>query len=729
MKIKIVLSVMLVLQSVLTFAQSSIIGFEADQVGQQKALEAEFDTMLSADNLDQWMKLMSAEPHYLGTAYGRKNAEWMVKQFKSWGYEAKIETYQVLFPYPKVRLLELIAPEKYKAKLTAVPVAGDAYTDQGDALLPSYNAFSTDGDVTAELVFVNYGIPADYEELEKRGIDVKGKIVIAKYYGSWRGIKPKLAAEKGAIGCIIYSDPKDDGFYAGDVYPKGAFKNATGVQRGSVMDMPLYPGDVLTPGYGATKNAKRLDRKDAPTITKIPVLPISYEDALPLLAALEGQVAPPSWRGALPITYHIGPGPAKVHLKLTFDWQLKPAHNVIATLKGTDFPDQWVIRGNHHDAWVHGAADPVSGMVALLEEARAVGMLAKAGKKPKRTLIYCAWDAEEPGLIGSTEWVEDHLEELQQKTVAYINTDGNGRGFLGAGGSHSLQAMVKEVAADVMDPQKGVSVAERLGARDLLNGGDGNPGLYALGSGSDYTPFIQHAGIAALNIGFGGENSGGEYHTIYDTYEHYKRFKDPDLAYGIALAKTAGRIVLRLANAEVLPFEFEAWHTTVEGYLTEINALTNTMRGAVEQYNVFIDKKVFSLTADPKKPFNQPIKKAIVPYVDFSPLHNALANLKVTIDALEGKSLVSLTSKGALNDKLMHAEQVLTFASGLPRRSWYRHQIYAPGFYTGYGVKTLPGVREAIEQENWEECQSQVTILATTLQNFDAHLQSILVLN
>ena len=489
---------MLVLQSVLTFAQSSIIGFEADQVGQQKALEAEFDTMLSADNLDQWMKFMSAEPHYLGTEYGRKNAEWMVKQFKSWGYEAKIETYQVLFPYPKVRLLELIAPEKYKAKLTAVPVAGDAYTDQGDALLPSYNAFSTDGDVTAELVFVNYGIPADYEELEKRGIDVKGKIVIAKYYGSWRGIKPKLAAEKGAIGCIIYSDPKDDGFYAGDVYPKGAFKNATGVQRGSVMDMPLYPGDVLTPGYGATKNAKRLDRKDAPTITKIPVLPISYEDALPLLAALEGQVAPPSWRGALPITYHIGPGPAKVHLKLTFDWQLKPAHNVIATLKGTDFPDQWVIRGNHHDAWVHGAADPVSGMVALLEEARAVGMLAKAGKKPKRTLIYCAWDAEEPGLIGSTEWVEDHLEELQQKTVAYINTDGNGRGFLGAGGSHSLQAMVKEVAADVIDPQKGVSVAERLGARDLLNGGDGNPGLYALGSGSDYTPFIQHAGIAAL---------------------------------------------------------------------------------------------------------------------------------------------------------------------------------------------------------------------------------------
>ena len=729
MKIKTVIGLMLILKSSLIFSQSSIIGFGATQVTQQKNLEAEFDRMLLADNLDEWMKFMSAEPHYVGTAYGRKNAEWMVKQFKSWGYDAKMETYQVLFPYPKVRLLELIAPEKYKAKLTAVPVAGDTYTDQGDALLPSYNAFSADGDVTSELVFVNYGIPEDYDELEKLGVDVKGKIVIAKYYGSWRGIKPKLAAEKGAIGCIIYSDPMDDGFYVGDVYPKGAFKNATGVQRGSVMDMPLYPGDVLTPGYGATKNAKRLNRKDAPTITKIPVLPISYEDALPLLATLEGQVAPPSWRGALPITYHIGPGPARVHLKLTFDWQLKPAHNVIAKLKGKDFPDQWIIRGNHHDAWVHGAADPISGMVALLEEARVVGMLAKAGSEPKRTLIYCAWDAEEPGLIGSTEWVEDHLDELQQKTVAYINTDGNGRGFLGAGGSHSLESMVKEVAKDVIDPQKGVSVAERLRALDLLNGGDGNPGLYALGSGSDYTPFIQHAGIAAINIGFGGENLGGEYHTIYDTYKHYKRFKDPDMGYGITLAKIAGRIVLRLANAEVLPFEFGAWYTTVQGYLSEINDLLNTMRVEVEQHNAFIDKKVFSLTADPKKPFNQPAKKTIIPYVDFSPLHNALASLKVTVDALGEKSLISLTSKDVLNDKLIHAEEVLTFASGLPRRSWYRHQIYAPGFYTGYGVKTLPGVREAIEQENWEECRSQVSILATTLQNFDAHLQSILALN
>ncbi|MEC8884015.1 MAG: M28 family peptidase, partial [Bacteroidota bacterium] len=415
----------------------NIQGFTTKSTQDQLALETQFDAKLKKENLDEWMQFMAAEPHYVGTEYGKKNAEWMKDQFESWGYDVEIDEYQVLFPYPKLRLLELTAPTAFKAALSPEPIAEDKYTQQGEALLPSYNAFSTDGDVTAELVFVNYGVPKDYEELEKLGIDVKGKIVIAKYYGSWRGIKPKLAAEKGAIGCIIYSDPADDGYVQGDVYPEGAFKPETGVQRGSVMDMPLYPGDVLTPGYGATKNAKRLDRKEAPTITKIPVLPISYADAQPFLEALNGPVAPSDWRGGLPITYHIGPGPAKVHLKLEFDWQLKPAYNVIAKLKGAVYPEEWVMRGNHHDAWVHGASDPVSGMVALMEEARAVGELAKAGQQPKRTIVYCAWDAEEPGLIGSTEWVEDHQEVLKDKAVVYINTDGNGRGFLGVGGSHT----------------------------------------------------------------------------------------------------------------------------------------------------------------------------------------------------------------------------------------------------------------------------------------------------
>ncbi|WP_281540751.1 M28 family metallopeptidase [Maribacter aestuarii] len=708
-------------------AQTSIIGFSSENAKEQIQLESTFESKLDANNLDKWMQRLAAEPHWVGTKYGEENAKWIQQQFKSWGYDAKIETYQILFPYPTERVLELTAPTKYTAKLTAVPVEGDPYTAQGDALLPSYNAFSTDGDVEAELVFVNYGIPKDYEELEKLGISVKGKIVIAKYQGSWRGIKPKLAAEKGAIGCIIYSDPQDDGYGRGDVYPKGAFKNKTGVQRGSVMDMPTYPGDVLTPGYAATPNAERLDRKDAPTITKIPVLPISYEDAQPLLEALEGPVAPSSWFGGLPITYHIGPGPAKVHLKLKFDWKLVPAHNVIATMKGTEFPDQWVMRGNHHDAWVHGANDPVSGMVALMEEARVIGELAKKGQKPKRTLVYCAWDAEEEGLIGSTEWVEDHKKELQQKVVAYINTDGNGRGFLGAGGSHSLQAMVSEVAGAVKDPQTGVSVKERRLAAEMVNGGEDKFELYALGSGSDYTPFIQHAGIPSLNLGYGGENAGGEYHTIYDTYPHYKRFKDPEFAYGIALANTAGRITLRLANADVLPFDFKQWHSTVSGYLDEIMKDLEKMRKDVEKHNSMVEKNLFELASDPKKPFKKPNKKSTVPYLDFSSLQNELTALQQTIDNFSkaDKTKLSKEARIALNKKLMLAEHVLTSEEGLPRRPWYKHQIYAPGFYTGYGVKTLPGVREAVEEKNWKEAQEQIAVLRNTFKEFNIFLEEM----
>jgi N-acetylated-alpha-linked acidic dipeptidase len=714
----------------LSLTAQTIIGFNPGEAKEELQLESTFESKLSAANLDNWMQRMAAKPHWVGTEYGRENAEWMAAQFKSWGYDTKIETYDILFPYPKIRELELLGPVPYKAKLTAVPVEGDPYTSQGEALLPSYNAFSTDGEVSADLVFVNYGIPSDYEELEKLGIDVKGKIVIAKYYGSWRGIKPKLAAEKGAIGCIIYSDPEDDGYVQGDVYPKGAFKNKTGVQRGSVMDMPLYPGDVLTPGYGATKNAKRLDRKDAPTITKIPVLPISYEDAQPLLEALGGPVAPDSWRGGLPVTYHIGPGPAKVRLKLAFDWKLTPAHNVIATLKGSEFPDQWVMRGNHHDAWVHGANDPVSGMVALMEEARAVGELYKEGHRPKRTIVYCAWDAEEPGLIGSTEWVEDHQAELQQKVVAYINTDGNGRGFFGAGGSHTLQAMVNEVADVVKDPQTEVSIKERRIARQLVSGGTDAFGLSALGSGSDYTPFIQHAGIASLNLGFGGENGGGEYHTIYDTYPHYKRFKDPEFAYGVVLANTAGRIVLRLANAAVLPFEFKQWHTTVSGYLKEIMDQTESMRSEVQKHNELVAKNAYELAADPREVFVKPKAREAIPYLDFSPVQNSLSELKNSIQALESISLEQLpeAKKRALNEKLMHTEQVLTDARGLPRRPWFRHQIYAPGFYTGYGVKTLPGVREAVEQKDWIEAREEILRLAATFEKLDTYIKSMLAI-
>ncbi len=705
-------------------ASVSLMGFSKKGAAEQQQLEKQFDSYLQVNDLDEWMKRLAARPHHVGSPYGKKNAEFIASKFREWGFETNIETFKVLFPTPKLRLLEMVEPTTYQAGLTELPLKEDAASRQTDEQLPPYNCYSIDGDVTAELVFVNYGIPADYEELEKLGIDVKGKIVIAKYMGSWRGIKPKVAAEKGAIGCIIYSDPKDDGYFRGDVYPKGAFKNEYGVQRGAVMDLPLYPGDPLTPGYGATDDAKRLDIKDSPSLTKIPVLPISYHDALPLLKALDGAVAPAKWRGSLPITYHVGPGPAKVHLKLEFNWDLQPAYDIIAKMKGSAYPDEWVIRGNHHDAWVNGANDPISGQVAMMEEARAVSELAKTGWRPKRTLVYCAWGGEEPGLLGSTEWVETHAKELRQKAVVYINSDGNGRGFLNTGGSHTLEKFFDQVARSVTDPQRGMSVFERRKDWEMVRGKP-EPEYFklsALGSGSDYSPFFQHLGIAALSIGFDGENEGGEYHTIYDTYDLYTRFKDPGFKYGIALAEVAGHSSLRLANAEVLPFEFQHFSKTVASYLEEVIKLADDLRSKTEKENRMIREGIYEAASDPTKVFVVPKPKEEVPFFNFAPLQNAVNKLKKQATAF-GKVFES-TDLGKekseqLNQLFKDMERALTLEKGLPRRPWYTHQIYAPGFYTGYGVKTLPGVREALEQRDFVEAQDQIYVLGKVLEGYN----------
>lgn len=708
----------------------SMLGYSKQDSEAQLALEKQFDSHLKPANLDQWMKRLAARPHHLGSAYGKANAEYIRDLFASWGYDAKIETYKVLFPTPKVRILEMTAPTKYVTKLSEPALTEDATSSQTKEQLPTYNAWSADGDVTGELVFVNYGVPDDYEQLARLGIDVRGKIVIAKYGGSWRGIKPKVAQEHGAIGCLIYSDPEEDGYYEGDVYPKGAYKNQFGVQRGSVMDMPVYPGDPLTPNIGATADAKRLNRNEAQNLIKIPVQPISYSDAQPLLAALGGPVAPERWRGALPITYHVGPGPVKVHLKLEFNWDMVDCHNVIATLRGSELPDQWVIRGNHHDGWVNGAADPISGMVALMEEARAVGELAKSGWKPKRTIIYCGWDGEEPGLIGSSEWAEHHAAELQQKAVAYINTDGNGRGFLYAGGSHTFETLINEIAGEVIDPQTNITVGERLRSVQAVNASSTKSkkeilnrksmSIGALGSGSDYTPFIQHLGIPSLNIGYGGEDGGGEYHSIYDSYDMYKRFKDGDFSYGIALAKTTGRTTLRLVNAEVLPFDFTTFHKTVDGYLKEVMTLLEDLRESTEVQNRMIEEKRFTHASDPKEKMVPPSIKEPVPYLNFSSLQNAVALLEQSAShfAMLRKENPNPTQLQQVNRLLYTAEQQLMSDNGLPRRPWYRHTIYAPGFYTGYGVKTLPGVREAIEQRSWKEAQEQIEIVADAITKY-----------
>jgi N-acetylated-alpha-linked acidic dipeptidase len=717
----------------------ALLGFSRESATRQRELETRFDSLLKRENLRDWMKRLSARPHHLGSAYDKDNAEFIASQFRSWGYETELETFDVLFPTPKTRLLEMISPDKFTARLAEPPLAEDPTSNQSAEQLPVYNAYSIDGDVTGQLVYVNYGIPRDYDTLAERGIDVKGKIVIARYGGSWRGIKPKVAAEHGAIGCLIYSDPRDDGYFQGDVYPKGAWRNENGAQRGSVADMPLYPGDPLTPGVGATRSAKRLPIQNAPTLTKIPVMPISYSDALPLLRSMSGPMAPADWRGALPIPYHLGPGAATVHLKLEFNWNTVTAYDVIAKLRGTERPDEWIIRGNHHDAWVNGADDPISGLVAEMEEARAVSELVKSGWKPKRTIVYAAWDGEEPGLLGSTEWAETHDEQLKRDAAVYINSDTNGRGFLEVGGSHTLEKFINEVGRDVKDPETTVSVLERSRALTLVRGSADDRReareradlrIGALGSGSDFTPFLQHLGIASLNIGYGGEDGGGSYHSVYDSFVHYTRFGDPNFDYGIALSRTAGRIVLRLANADVLPLSFNNLSDTVEKYVKEVIKLTDDMREATVQKNRQITEHTLEVVADPTLTYVVPKVEAPVPNLNFAPLQTSLTKLKESARAYDaamaeaasaGRTL-SPEAQKSLDAALIQTERAMTRDQGLPRRPWFKHQIYAPGFYTGYGVKTLPGVREAIEQRNWKEASEQVGVIAETIDHLAAEI-------
>ena len=721
-----------------TAAAEPLMGFEGTLVEEQRALESRFDAALDPADLRAWMKHLSARPHHVGSEWGEQNVRYLAELFRSWGYETRVETFDVLFPTPKLRSLKMIEPVPYTALLDEPAIADDSTSDQKDEQLPTYNAYSIDGDVTGQLVYVNYGVPEDYEELERHGIDVEGKIVIARYGKSWRGIKPKVAAEKGAIGCIIYSDPKEDGYFAGDAYPVGGYRSEMGAQRGSVADMPLYPGDPLTPGEGAIDGVERKPIDEAPTLTSIPVLPVSYADARPLLEALAGPVAPADWRGALPLTYHLGPGPAKVRLRVESDWNLAPARNVIAVLPGRSEPDRWIIRGNHHDAWVNGASDPVAGLVAMMAEAKAVGELAKTGWRPRRTIVYAAWDAEEPGLLGSVEWAEAHADELRAKAVAYINTDSCGRGFLEMGGSHTLESFMNQIAREVDDPYTDRSLAERSRSATLVHGADKDRKearerkdlrLSALGSGSDFTPFLQHLGIASLNLGFGGEGQYGQYHSIYDSFDHFTRFMDPEFVYGVALARTAGRATLRLADADVLPFNVDSLVETIAEYVEQLGTLTEQMREQTAEKNLLIREGAYVAAADPKQTYVPPQPDDPVPHLNFSPLENSLESLRSSTRAHmeavakgDGEAL-GAEQADALNAVLMSIEQSLGRGEGLPGRPWYRHYLYAPGFYTGYGVKTLPAVREAIELRRWQQAGEQIEITATVLDQLNRRIQ------
>jgi len=723
--------------------EQPLYGFSAQSSETERQWEEKLRAIPSPENLRAYMQRLSARPHHVGSPYDQDNAEWILGKFKEFGLDAHIEQFAVLFPTPKQRLVELVdGGLKFTAKLEEPAVPEDPTSHQQSEQLPTYNAYSIDGDVTAPLVYVNYGVPEDYEQLERMGVSVKGKIVIARYYHSWRGIKPKVAAEHGAVGCLIFSDPHEDGFFQGDTFPGGPYRPPDGVQRGSVEDMPLYPGDPLTPGVGATKDAKRLRVEEAPVITKIPVLPISYADAQPLLSALTGRVAPADWRGGLGIAYHVGPGPAKVHLRVTSNWEpLKTLYDVVGKIPGSTFPDEWVIRGNHHDAWVNGAEDPVAGQIALLEEARALGELVKAGWKPKRTIIYCAWDGEEPGLLGSTEWAEEHYEELRAHAVAYINSDSNGRGYFNVEGSHTLEKFSNDVARDITDPETKLSVWTRARLRDISNARTAEQReeirkradlrIPALGSGSDYTTFLQHDGVASLNFGFGGEDGGGIYHSIYDDFYWFTHFSDTDFVYGRALAQAGSTAVMRLADADLLPFEFGDFADTVQMYVKELKALAQKSQDDIRERNREIEEGVFQATYDPKRPLVPPAVEAVPPHLNFAPLENAVdalnrsaAEYRKAVEQVNAKGAARSASFAEVNKLLMASERKLTNKEGLPTRPWFKHQLYAPGFYTGYAVKTVPAVREAIELKQWKQADEAIAVVAGVLEQEAALISS-----
>lgn len=713
-------------------------GFSAAAALAEVQLEQRFDADLSAAELRSWMEIMASAPNHVGAPHDKANAEFQLKKFREWGWDASIETYSVLYPTPREVAVEMVAPNRFTARLTEPAIAGDRTSSQIKDELPAYNVYGADGDVTAELVYVNQGMPDDYLELERQGVSVKGRIVLARYGGGWRGLKPKLAYEHGAVGCLIYSDPQDDGYRQGDIYPKGGYRPRDAVQRGSVQDLVLYTGDPLTPGVGAVPGAKRLAIQEAKTILKIPVLPISYAAAEPMLAALGGRVAPVAWHGGLPLTYHLGPGPAKVHMKVLSDWNQKTLYDVIATLRGAQEPDRWIIRGNHHDGWVFGATDPLAGQIALMAEAKAIGKLFKDGWRPRRTLVYASWDGEEPGLLGSTEWAETHAAELKSKAFLYINSDTNGRGFLGVGGTHGLQHFASEVARDVKDPETGSSVLLRAVAKQRVEkieaGGRGNPGadleLSALGSGSDFTPFLQHLGVSSLDVGFDGETDYGVYHSAYDSFDHFRRFVDPSFEYGVALAKVAGRMTLRASQAQLLPAREGDFAASIAGFAEELHKLADGMRSKTLDVSKLLDDDAYKLATDPTRPRHAPARNSEVPYLNFAELDNAVVKLEHSAKAFDAEyaSLAAADDAAAhaaqerLNATLREIEQSLTDPNGLPGREWYQHMIYAPGLHTGYGVKTLPGIRESIEERRWDEANRYIGVVSRALNAYSARL-------
>jgi N-acetylated-alpha-linked acidic dipeptidase len=688
-------------------------GFTPARSRAQRALEEKFLAVPDPARAEAHHKTLTAEPHVAGSPADRRTAEYVLEQFRRYGLEAEIEEFHVLLSEPREIKLELLEPVRWSGPRPEYVEADPASDDR--RTLMGFNGYSASGDATAEVVYAHHGLPADYQRLREEGVSAEGKIVIARYGGSFRGVKAKVAEENQAAALIIYSDPEDDGYHGGDTYPDGPWRPASGVQRGSVLYIFHYPGDPTTPDGPSVAGAPRIAPADATNMTHLPVLPLSYADARIILENLSGPVAPREWQGGLPFTYHLGPGPAKVRLRVRMDHAIKPVWNVVAKIRGAERPNEVIVLGNHRDAWTYGGVDPNSGTTAMLEMARGLGALLRTGWRPRRSLWLCSWDAEEQGLIGSTEWTEKHAAELQQKAVAYLNLDSAVAGDrFGASAVPSLKEFLREVAADVADP-KGGSVLERANQRlreRLQRGvvpgrapsGGTEPKPIAerridignLGSGSDYTAFLDHLGIPATNFGFGGDY--GVYHSIFDNHRWMKEFGDPEFLYHVAAARYYGLQALRLAQADLLPFDYQAYGQEIQKYVKGIRNKLVLLGQASE--------------------------------LDFAPVEKAARRLADTGKDLREKYEWALAQGlqpphlDRVNRALVEAEQAFLLPEGLPGRPWFRHAIFAPGTYTGYASVPLPGVHESIDAGDFDQARRQLEALTAAINRAADTLES-----
>jgi N-acetylated-alpha-linked acidic dipeptidase len=703
-------------------------------------LEQSFRDAISGKNIGGYIETLTAHPTYPGSPQAKENAVWINDHFRQWGWDSHIEKWRVLFPKPTERVVELLGPEPFKAKLFEPPVPGDPYSEQTNEHLPSYFIYGPDGDVAAPLVYVNYGVREDYEALARSGVSVKGVILIARSGRMWRGGKVELAAEHGAIGMLIYSDPKEDGYYRGPTYPEGSWRPPDGVQRGSIL-YGKYPGDPLTPNVAATPNAPRLPiHSPENTIARIPAMPISYADAQPFLAALRGQTAPEGWRGALPVTYRFGPSTAKVHLRIKYDWSFTDIYDVIATMRGSRWPDEWVIRGNHHDGWVYGAQDPESAHSAMLEEARVLGALHKAGWQPKRTIVYASWDAEEQGTIGSTEWMEAHLNDLATNAVAYLNTDVIGPGTIRLTGESSLAQYITDVAKRIVDPRSGVSILDRARIKtEAEYGSESDSGasftqsateydlahkrlnLAPPGYGSDHQAFVSHAGIAALNLEFGDDLQLGAYHSAYDDFAWYKRFgDDPGFVYGRATAQFNGSAVIGLSEATILPMEFSATSDAIGQEISKLKTLYAGLRAAITSQNKAAALGSYRVLADPEHYRVAPTIME-VPILDFTPLDEAAAKIQTAaarfaqVKAKSAAEEIDPSQIAEINRRLIMVSRSFLRKGGLPGRPYYENELYSPGRL--WDTVPVPAVGDAMLDGDWKMAAAQVPLAACTLLN------------